>query len=278
MKLLCRWLVLTVATSLLLAIGALSAAPASAQRACKDVTFVGVRGSGEELTRKNRGMGASVFRMGTRLRQRLKADGEEVGLLPIPYSALGVETLVPSRRQLALAAAGRIETALAFYYRNNVRKYLGSIDEGVELMLQALETTTANCPDTDLVLAGYSQGAMVVHQAELRLSDAEELDVLDAVWGTILLADGDRVPNSGARLIGTSQAHGQGVRTNLGGNDRRDVVSPETTVNICNKGDIVCDFNASRILGHKKASKVHTQYRSGALLDEAVDWLLEDER
>jgi len=53
------------------------------------------------------------------------------------------------------------------------------------------------------------------------------------------------------------------------------VADPEDTAEICNRGDIVCDFNASRIVHFKGGSAVHTSYlaKHSELLNKAVDWL-----
>jgi hypothetical protein len=60
------------------------------------------------------------------------------------------------------------------------------------------------CPQALLILAGYSQGAMVMHQAELRLAAAHDDGVLGQIAGTLLLGDGDRVSHTAADEFGTS--------------------------------------------------------------------------
>lgn len=58
---------------------------------------------------------------------------------------------------------------------------------------------------------------------------------------------------------------------------KRDVFDPESTAEICDKSDIVCDFNPSRIRHAPSSIDVHTGYKSrrGAI-DAAVDWLADD--
>jgi hypothetical protein len=51
------------------------------------------------------------------------------------------------------------------------------------------------CPHA-LILAGYSQGAMVMHQAELQLAAAHDTGVLGQITGTLLLGDGDRISHT----------------------------------------------------------------------------------
>ncbi len=81
--------------------------------------------------------------------------------------------------------------------------YLWGLDDGIKAAVKAVKDRLSTCPGSDqnLVLAGYSQGAMVMHQAELDLASSDP-GALSHIVGTILLADGDRVANSKAQLIG----------------------------------------------------------------------------
>ena len=65
------------------------------------------------------------------------------------------------------------------------------------------------------MLAGYSQGAMAMHQAELELRDAGETELLTHVAGALLLADGDRVASTTAKRFGTASSTAEGIRTYL---------------------------------------------------------------
>lgn len=123
-------------------------------------------------------------------------------------------------------------------------------------------------------MAGYSQGAMVIHQAELQLDDDQHASAHDAVVGTSLLGDGDRTHDSRAKLFGSAPLSGEGVRVYLHGR-ARDVDQPWSTAEICNQHDIVCDFNLARIKDAGAASAVHTGYlgHDPGILDQAVDWI-----
>jgi hypothetical protein len=260
--------------------GAIASPPAPAllpaKGTCPDVTFIGARGSGEAEDKVTHGMGPPVYHMAKRMSTKLEVVGETMTRLPITYTAAGVETLKPTAGQLALLAAGHAGEAAALYYNSNLRKYLASIAEGTALAMQAIKHVVASCQDTDIIVAGYSQGAIAVHQAELKLEAAGDTDATDAIIGTLLLGDGDRIPNSAAHLVGSSANTAQGIRTYAPGGKARDVIDPELTANICDKQDIVCDFNLSRLRHFPTAAKVHTGYlspRKGAVLDAAVDWL-----
>jgi hypothetical protein len=258
--------------------GPANAVAPRASRSCPDVTFIGARGSGEPADRATHGMGSSVSYMANRLDQALGASGLKMSTLPVIYPALGVDVLKPTKAEIALMVTGHPLEAAALYYEHNLKRYIASIDDGISQTVREANIVAANCPDTALVMAGYSQGAMVIHQAELQLDDQRHADVHDAIIGTLLLGDGDRVHDSRASLFGSSSAAGEGVRVYLHGIRGRDVDEPWGTAEICNSQDIVCDFNLGHIRSTKRAthaSAVHTGYlaHNPTVLDQAVDWL-----
>ena len=279
-----------LATGISASSAAASTPKAHAAVSCADVIVIGAAGSGERITRtdriKYRDMGESVWRMASRFMSGMARDlpddpGYSVDSTAISYTAAGVfETLTPSRGQRTLLLGGGpgLIAAAGFWYRNNFKKYIASINDGINKTVSTVRTIVSRCPESDLVLMGYSQGAMVVHQAEQKLEDAGNEDELGAIAGTILLADGDRVPWTSANEFGAVRApNGMGVRTKFGGNSSRDVVDPEMTASICDWNDPVCDFRYDfiRHLG------VHTGYLDGAAgrrTAAAVDWLVNEYR
>lgn len=260
---------------------------AAAPQVCPDVTFIGARGSGEPMLKKHsyvetvfRGVGQPVAYMADLLEKDIETYGEDMEVLPVVYRADSVDDLVPSKRELAEMVLGG---APVVYYRRNLRPYEDSIAEGVSRTIADIRSTVGSCPESELVLAGYSQGAMAVHQAELQLEHEGDEEALAAIGGTLLLGDGDRAPNTRARIFGGAPRGGEGVQVYLHGFKVADVPEPETTAEICARGDIVCDFELHVSLGaigwYKRAAYIHTHYMSGsqkAYLREAVEWLAEE--
>ncbi len=252
--------------------------------------FIGARGSGEPASS---GMGVPVTHMARRLGKAVDAYGEKMGTLNVLYTADSVSELVPDKAEIAeIAASGvlglgnpgagvaGLTGAAAVYYAHHARPYLASIKDGVRRTIEAAEAQLSLCPESELVLAGYSQGAMAIHQAELQLQHEGREELLDAIGGTLLLGDGDRVPHSAAKLIGGAPSGGQGVQVALHGFKPRDVVEPETTVEICVPDDIVCDFklrtDVGAIAAYRSGSQLHSGYKDkpqSVYLDRAVDWL-----
>jgi hypothetical protein len=274
-------------------------ARAAAAIPCPDVAFIGARGSGEpdHLVKhgKNvpyhRGMGAPIDYMAKRLEAIVSNYGEEMRPLSVIYSADGVEELIPDKSEVfAMAASGGLglgnpaagvaglSGAAALYYARHLRPYEASIARGVAQALVEIKTVLSRCPEEEIVLAGYSQGAMVIHQAELRLEREGNSAALDAIGGTLLLGDGDRVPHSAAKLIGGAPSGGEGVQVYLHGFKAQDVVEPESTVEICAPGDVVCDFtlHTDGTAFYRAGAHTHSNYDQppqSSFLDAAVDWL-----
>lgn len=245
--------------------------------------FIGARGSGERLSKANHGLGWPVYEMATQLGKAVSRYGEHMGMLGVVYSADSVGELIPSVPEAAAYAAATPGGALALYYARHMKPYTASVNEGVKLTIEAVHAVLSRCPETELVLAGYSQGAMAVHQAERKLEHNGDEEALDAIGGTLLLGDGDRTPLTDAKLIGGASRLTTGIRVALHGIARpQDVEEPETTVEICAVNDIVCDFSPSSIVhgllgAIKLGTEVHTNYLNKpsekAYLTQAVDWL-----
>lgn len=261
----------------------------AAPHGCPDVTFIGARGSGEPMQKKNKsgklvtvfhGVGEPVDYMAGLLGHDVDAYGEEMRILPVIYSADSVDELVPSKSELVEMAAGG---AAAIYYERNLKPYMASIAKGASQTVAEIRATLGGCPEAEIVLAGYSQGAMAVHQAELQLEREGDEESLDAIGGTLLLGDGDRTPNTQAKIFGGAPPAAEGVRIYLHGVKAADVAEPETTAEICVTGDIVCDFKLHVGPGatawYENASHIHTNYSNlpqKVYLRKAVEWLAEE--
>src|SRR5215472_4469868 len=235
---------------------------------CQDVYFMGARGSAELLQPgkpgdpKLHGLGPEVHSMAVRVQAVLKAYGvKNFETLSIGYPADDpAKDLTPTKEELDDFTHGRIAAGLLAYYKSSVQRYLGSISEGVTSALSEVVYVHRECPHALLVLAGYSQGAMVMHQVELRLKATHDTAVLRQITGTLLLGDGDRVSHTAAREFGTSTDRSQGIRTYLRHNSGKDIPDPAATANICDSGDIVCDFGIKTAIEWSKGIAIHTSY------------------
>ena len=261
-------------------IAGVQATAAHARAKCPTVILIGARGSGESIDKSKqgdfKGLGPEVYRMAKEMKARLAKSKLSLATRPDTYEADSTDDLIPSASELATITSGWVPALLTVYQRSKrVRRFLRSIKNGAALAIDQIRRNAKRCPRSSLVLAGYSQGAMAMHQAELELRDAGETELLTHVAGALLLADGDRVASTTAKRFGTASSTAEGIRTYLRRITPRDVVDPANTADICAARDIVCDFNLMRVLKYKSAVKVHESYRGkdARLLDKAAAWL-----
>lgn len=194
--------------------------------ACSDVLVVGLRGSGQKASQR---MGEQVNSFVSSLIPRLVRRSHSTReLTNNEYKAAPIEELYN-----------------VFDLVQGKNKFFKSIDEGVDSTVGILANKARSCPKQRLVLAGYSQGAMVLHRAVNRLHDHDRSDVLRRIDGLVLIADGDRVSGAKGHLIGVNEARrsARGIYDWLptGNRDVRGV-SPEQIWSICSDFDVVCDF------------------------------------
>lgn len=260
--------------ALMLGTVGLAAAPAQAAIACKDVFFLGARGSGEPQTQ------AEVK----------KNSGQVAG-----YGA----TVDKVRAQVVTAAATKglsIETQYLYYpaestvvlkkfdwgYPTGIKTYFAGLETGVGVAITTLDLRAQACPNERLVLAGYSQGAMVMHRLVNRLDSS----YLSRISALVLIADGDQVSPTRAERRGTAPVGNTGIAEygrKFGllsppyvatGSDVPLALSGRALA-VCNDGDLICDFSAGLVKNsgsRNKAIAVHTAYSSSSLPGDAGAW------
>jgi Cutinase len=238
----------------------------STASSCPNFIIVGARGSGQpdETSGKFRGLGPEVDKMVSVLQVDIGKAHFSTGIKAINYPAVSVKVLLPTKAQIKLFAKNPA-AALANWYSTNVKKFMSSIAAGVSATVKYTESATAGVcrtKNTAFILVGYSQGAMVVHEAELQLKKAEDKGTSFAfgrIGGTLLLADGYKVKKTIAKQFGTYKPGGQGVATALG-HGVGDVPGAGSTADICNANDVVCDFSAKLFVHIPSILTVHTSY------------------
>lgn len=250
-----------------------AAPPVRAAAGCPAVTFIGARGSGQTDVGHD-GVGPGVDEIAHVMQSALARRHLGMNIEYVHFPADSVNDFVPSKNEILIERTAGIGLFLAYWYEHNVSRFLHSIDQGVRDGIQRLRRT---CPSSVVVLSGFSQGSMVMHQVEQQLAAAGNAgDVLDRVGATLLIADGDRVPYTHAVRLGTAAARGEGVRSWFYGNPllrplmqgfvARDYPLLGRTVSICNTGDIICDFNFNHVRSvarAKHAAGVHHSYAYG---------------
>ncbi|MFC8181589.1 cutinase family protein [Rhodococcus sp. NPDC057297] len=199
------------------------------------VYFVGARGSDEPLNSDDwdspSNFGGPVRSFYDRVAATVGAD--RIAVRPVIYPASEVESLLAPR------VSPTLQTEL---HR--------SMDDGVKAVIKDLQIITerierTGCGDAQIVLAGYSQGAMVIHRAILQLVN-EDTALSRAVFkhltAAYLIADGHRVP--GDRMV----TEGSAVSSDGGINPLTQKFPDwlaSRIYSICDYLDPVCSINPS---------------------------------
>ncbi|HSV40471.1 MAG TPA: cutinase family protein, partial [Nocardioidaceae bacterium] len=212
-----------------------TASPAAVQESgCADVLFVGVDGRGEApvpggffgptLTvlhsRYTALTSSSLWSLETR---RVSFSGQELSVLKTKARGPADEVVTPrSAKRWARGLSGAATRAAAL-----------------------IRAAAADCPQQQIVLAGYSQGAGAVHRALLELRANRR--ITERITAAVLVADPDRA------------GHGvlNRLTTPVPGVPPRGALYP--VLNICAKGDVICDFGPTSI---REAFRAHNSYRS----------------
>ncbi len=229
----------------------LTAGVASAQPVCPDVHWIGAAGSGERAgnVAADGGMGRVVYKSYRDFAAAVQQGGRTITAEAVQYPA----TPVPEDGGI-LDWAG----------------FIGSVDAGSAALAQQYQAFVAQCPSSKVVLAGYSQGAMVVHR------NLHALDANPNLAAALLVADGDRLPQDPTINIGSVVAMpgaGKGVAQDWPILAHAPAPLPPTmgarTISVCNIGDAVCDYDTeAEDEMNPAAVAVHTSYaRSASAMD-----------
>jgi len=195
---------------------------------CAQVLFVGARGTGElgpgspNWNGKGDGLGGPVYGLYAALAQDLGGT-RSIQMVSVVYDTSSVLTLLTDPAQ-----------------------YFANLQAGVTWTFTFLSQQATECPNQQIVLAGYSQGAMVMHRVLHELGTA----ILSRVSAAVLIADGDQVPNdTDVTRYGTAPLSAEGIGLllpALSGSSTApfSAAAGSLVLSVCNTGDIVCDANA----------------------------------
>ena len=235
----------------------LTAGTANAAPGCPDVHWMGAAGSGERTAydiAANGGMGQIVYRSYQALQQQLAQEGRTITAEAVDYPAKDVPD----------------DPGIGDWL-----DYMGSVDAGTAALGERYAAFTAQCPDTKVVLAGYSQGAMVVHRNLAAIGANPNLSA------ALLIADGDRIPDDTTVNIGTASKNPE--KTGGAAQDWPTLAHAPAklpanvgvrTISVCDAGDAVCDYDPDADQVSATAAAIHTSYTVGGSNGQMWTWMV----
>lgn len=250
---------ITVAAALVPASTITTGTAEAAASGCRDILFVGARGSGEPgpgtpgwkpTADDPHGLGGPVLSAYSRFVGHLGGT-LTVAVQSVNYPATRVQSL----------------------YRNT-DKFFNGLSEGVNKADSVIRRQAVKCPDQRLVVAGYSQGAMVMHRLIHRYRNSPSgKDILRRLNAAVLIGDGDRVRGDTTMDAGTMHARLQGIGhvfpSQSGSSGSRFPAALGARIfEVCNANDPVCD--STGVLGDLVFLRVHFQYPKSMALRQAV--------
>lgn len=206
---------------------------------CDEVLFVGVPGSGESDDAGHYGKTVDIIRSAFVSHLPRDVSHREV---PLRYTAAPVDEL--TSWAIAKARTGGL------YDNGGLDRYFASIEDGNSKLNDLLAAELINCRDEKVVVAGYSQGALVANMTARNWPNVAAL---------LLVADPARVPNQVGRNYGDALP-GFGIwHQALPSWPALPSQLANKVVQLCDRGDVVCDW--SRGWG-TRGSVVHGSYRT----------------
>jgi cutinase len=287
------------------AVQAAAATPADAGAGCSGVYFVSARGSGQPYgkpgeTAAEEASDISVTPQTNAVLTALQAN------LPknVPVTAHQLSYPAPAVSVLGTgiswsASAVRSNSEWDTFMHVNLPKYIGDEQQGESELVGYLSQIYFNCypkgQEPMVVLAGYSQGAMVVHNILNELA-AYPNTALSLIKGAVLIADPERMPWSNVTNFGSAPDGDYGLCRALDEflipheKTSGSCVPPNTTTDVarslssevyqvCDAGDVACDTSgAFRLNSHgvpaltdgilfkRDWKKLKQDYESGKLI------------
>ena len=208
---------------------------------CRDVVWLGARGS-DQGQQDFDGLGAEVH--GAWRHYLATLHDVDAGFYGVVYPA------VPATPFQAVPA-----------YQN---LFAASIDSGVTSVLEFLRSRVSQCPKEHYVLAGFSQGAMVMHRTLFEVLDGkvgtpQGAPLASRIDGVLAIADGDKRAGQGGHTYATADpedAYGiswlASWATSSGDYDA--VAKPVPDIDtwpssryhdVCLRGDTICDYGTA---------------------------------
>lgn len=197
---------------------------------CVDVLVVGIDGNGQG--KKDR-PGQVVAAVANKIAAKAKNQGRTASFKRVRLSTPGAVVTLRTKRGPGAGAVSRA----------GLKRWKKPIRSGTKATRKLVNARLASCPEQQVLLVGYAQGAAVAHRV---LQDLDDKGALANVAGAVTVSDPSRVRKSSAgRPLGNPAAatNSEGILTRFTASVG-DVPDPTDTfrvVSVCHKGDLICN-------------------------------------
>lgn len=210
--------------------GAAPAVAAKRAAACVDLLVVGIDGNGQG--RKDR-PGRVVASIANKIKAKATQQGRTVTLKRVRQSTPGAVVTLRTKHG---PGAGAVSRAGLARWKKPVRV-------GIKATRKAVNRQLESCPEQQVLLVGYAQGAAVAHRV---LQDLDAKGALANVAGAVTISDPLRVRKSSTgRPLGNPAAasNSEGILTRFAtsSGDVPDSAGTFRVVSVCHQGDLVCN-------------------------------------
>jgi hypothetical protein len=244
-----------------------TAASSGAAASCSALYFISVRGSGENSSGPNdQKASAETYAAYVDIKNQLKAEGVNPGttFYQLPYSAPSTKLLTTGLEAPTLDSRVGLTVAADWLQLMdiNLPKYIAGEEQGESLLYAYLAQIYHTCSSAGkqpvVVMAGFSQGSMVIHNLLNTIAASDQTDFMSMIKGAVLIADPERMPDSDVANFGTARLSDYGLCHALDilpldhshvsascvpPGDTTDVSSYFSSVayQVCDTDDLVCD-------------------------------------
>jgi cutinase len=256
--------------------------------ACAEAVFLAVPGNGETFR------SATNLYVTRELRNLYRAMAAKATTRQISYQVIDnpvptIDRMTSGLSRVKAADPAGFATAQSAKLAANLGRYVAGHDEGLANLRAAFANVRADCdPATKIVLAGYSQGALVLHEFLGELDAGSDSAAKSAVAAVALIADPARIQGSLVTEAATATTTSSGgcdlLRDSFacaGDTPIADVPGGfrTRTTSVCIAGDPACDtstmFDALRANWSRpkeratiagQANKIHGSYAASSVV------------
>ncbi|WP_210650470.1 cutinase family protein [Nocardioides sp. SYSU D00065] len=205
---------------------------------CTDLLVVAIDGNGQGKKDKP---GAVVSAITNKIQARSAQQGRGVTVKRVKLATPGAAVTLRTRNG---TGAGAVSKA-------GLKRWKKPVRPGVKATRKLVNRQLESCPEQQVLLVGYAQGAAVAHEV---LQDLDKKDALTEVAGAITISDPLRVRKSSTgRPLGNPAAarNSEGVlaRFARSAGDVPDATDTFRVVSVCHRGDLIC--NPSKVSARK---------------------------